>query len=142
MTALARTLVRRGHRVTFLQPADTAPAVRRAGLECVEIGGQEFPAGELKQVYAELGRLDGLAGLRYTVEWLLLRAAEVLFRDGPPALRAAGVDSLLIDQASPAGSTVAEHLGLPFVSVACALMVNEEAGVPPFWTTWRYRPSW
>jgi zeaxanthin glucosyltransferase len=45
----------------------------------------------------------------------------MLFRDAPGAIRDEGVDSLIIDQIEMAGGTVAEHLGLPFVSTAAAL---------------------
>lgn len=142
MTALARALLRRGHRVTFFQVPDAEAAVRKAGLDCAVIGEKLFPPGSIPKTYAELGKLGGLAGLRFTIDWLLLRAAEVVFNEGPSAIRSAGVDALLIDQTSLAGSTVAEHLGLPFVSAACALMVNEEVGVPPFSTPWAYRTAW
>jgi zeaxanthin glucosyltransferase len=55
----------------------------------------------------------------------------MLFRDAPAAIRDAGVDSLIVDQIEMAGGTVAEHLGLPFVSVAAALPINLDVSVPP-----------
>ena len=48
----------------------------------------------------------------------------MLFRDAPAAIRDEGVDSLIIDQIEMAGGTVAEHLGLPFVSAVAALPIN------------------
>src|SRR5262249_42146365 len=50
-----------------------------------------------------------------------------------------GVDSLLVDQIEMAGGTVAEHLGLPFVSVAAALPVNTDPSVPPCIFPWPHR---
>src|SRR5262249_19131199 len=46
---------------------------------------------------------------------------------------------LLVDQIEMAGGTVAEHLGLPFVSVAAALPVNLDPSVPPCTVPWSHR---
>jgi MGT family glycosyltransferase len=62
----------------------------------------------------------------------------MLFRDAPAAIRDAGVDSLIVDQIEMAGGTVAEHLGLPFVSVAAALPINLDVSVPPVNLPWPY----
>ena len=56
----------------------------------------------------------------------------------PKAIEKLGVDGLLIDQAVAAGGTVAEHLGLPYVTICSALPWNEEIGVPPPFTSWQY----
>ena len=63
----------------------------------------------------------------------------MLFRDAPAAIRDEGVDSLIVDQIEMAGGTVAEHLGLPFVSVAAALPINLDASVPPVNFPWSHR---
>jgi MGT family glycosyltransferase len=63
----------------------------------------------------------------------------MLFRDAPNAIRDEGVDSLIVDQIEMAGGTVAEHLGLPFVSAAAALPINTDPNVPPCIVTWPHR---
>ena len=63
----------------------------------------------------------------------------MLFRDAPAAIRDEGVDSLIVDQIESAGGTVAEHLGLPFVSAAVALPVNADPSVPAFIFPWPHR---
>ena len=63
----------------------------------------------------------------------------MLFRDAPAAIRDEGIDSLLVDQIEMAGGTVAEHLGLPFVSVAVALPVNADPSVPHCIFPWPHR---
>ena len=73
---------------------------------------------------------------------MLKQATVSLLQEAPPALRNAGVEALLIDQALFSGSTVAQVMDLPFISVCCALMFNHEPGIPPFYTTWSYYPSW
>jgi MGT family glycosyltransferase len=140
MITLAHALRHRGHRVTFVSIPDAERPVRNAGLDFQVIGAQELPLGSMPAMFAELGRLRGWAGLRFTREWFA-RSLHLVFRDAPAALRAAGTDALLVDQASPFGGTVAEHLGLPFVTVCNALMLNEEPGVPPFCFGWRYVDS-
>jgi zeaxanthin glucosyltransferase len=39
------------------------------------------------------------------------------------------------------GGLVAEHLGLPFASIATALPINREEGVPPPYVDWPFDPS-
>ena len=135
MTSLGRELLRRGHRVVVATLADAEPAVRASGLEALVMGVPEFPPGSLGAVYAKLGRLRGRAALKYTVE-LITTSARIALRDAPGAFRSIGADLLLVDQASPGGGAVADHLGLPFVTVANALMFNFEWDVPPTSTPW------
>lgn len=56
--------------------------------------------------------------------------------EAPAAIKNAGVDALVLDQAEMAGSTLAEHTNVPYVHVANALMLNMEADVPPFSMGW------
>ena len=55
----------------------------------------------------------------------------VHFAGLPEAIRAAGIDALIVDQFAMGGATVAEHLKLPYAHVAAALMANVEGGLPP-----------
>jgi MGT family glycosyltransferase len=48
---------------------------------------------------------------------------------------------LLVDQTEPAGGSVAEHLGIPFVTLCNALALNREPDVPPPFSPWSYRES-
>lgn len=66
---------------------------------------------------------------------------DLLCRHAPGLLRETGADAVVCDQLEPAGALVAERLGLPFVTVACALPVNREPGVPPPYVGWRYDPG-
>ena len=59
-------------------------------------------------------------------------------RDLPDAVRAAGVEALLVDQMEPAGGAVAEHLGIPFITVCNALLINRDPMAPPPFTPWAY----
>jgi MGT family glycosyltransferase len=48
---------------------------------------------------------------------------------------------LVVDQVSPSGATVAEKLGLPYVTVCNALALHAEPDIPPALTPWRYAPT-
>jgi zeaxanthin glucosyltransferase len=141
MTALGRELKLRGHRVTLFGMLDARSKTQAAGLEFWAIGESEFPAGFMRESLGELGKLSGLAAFRYSSS-LAKQIGAVLFRDAPKALKAAGVGALLIDQTAFEGGTVADFLGIPFITVCSALMVNQDDGVPPFFTSWSYNPVW
>jgi zeaxanthin glucosyltransferase len=141
MLPLGQELHRRGHRVTFFGIVDAQPKVLAAGLEFRSIGEIEFPAGASDRLFAELGKLSGLAALRYTLDWIE-KSAAVFLQDGPTALKDAQIEALLVDQISPEGGTVAEFLDIPFVTICSALPFNQEPTIPPLFTTWGYSTAW
>src|SRR6516164_5442440 len=129
LTALGRRLQSRGHEVVYFQVADLERPIRTAGLEFRQIGQEDFPLGALRARDEEVGKLTGLAALRCGLRGIRQKSM-MLFRDAPAAIRDEGVNALIVDQIEPAGGTVADHLRLPFVSVAAALPVNLDASVP------------
>lgn len=139
--ALGRELVRRGHRVTFVNLLDAERAVSAGGLDFYPLGQTEFPAGCLAEQTAILGRLRGRQALTFTLEQLDL-FARVIYRELPPIALRSGVEGLIVDQILAAGGTVAEHLKLPFVTLCGALATNYEPAIPPFATSWPYRDRW
>src|SRR5215813_7873720 len=138
LTALGRRLQSRGHEVIYFQVADLESPIRAAGLRFRQIGQHDFPLGSLRARDEEGGKLEGLAALRCGIRGVVSKS-EMLFRDAPAAIRDESVDALIVDQIEPAGGTVAEHLGLPFVSVAAALPVNLDASVPAVTLPWSHR---
>jgi MGT family glycosyltransferase len=141
MLPLGRELQQRGHRITLFGILDAQHRTRAAGLDFWAIAEEEFPKGAIVESFTELGKLKGLAALRYTVNLLKGQAATIL-RHTPEALKQAGVEALLVDQVSPEGGTVAEFLDIPFISVCSALPLNRDVSVPPFNTPWGYSPAW
>lgn len=140
MTTLGYELKQRGHRVTLVGTLDAKPKVLAAGLEFCAIGEIDFPPGSSTDALAKLGQLSGLAAFRYTVD-LSKQVTSTLLREAPIAFKGIGAEALLIDQTSFGGSTIAESLDLPFISVCCAMMINVDPNVPPFNTSWSYSPT-
>jgi zeaxanthin glucosyltransferase len=140
MTSLGHELRQRGHRVTLVGILDGQAKATAAGLEFAPFAETTFPLGFSANALATLGQLSGMAAFRYTVK-LFQEGTIALLQEAPAAIQQAGIDLLLIDQTSFGASSIAEALGLPFISVCCALMINREVVVPPFNTSWPYSPS-
>ena len=137
LTALGRKLKARGHRVTYFQVADAEPVIRASGLDFQAIGHDDFPPGTLRKLDDMLSRLKGIAGLRFTARRALMYSKMIL-RDAPDAVRASGVEALIIDQAEPSGGSVAEYLRLPYVNAVVTLPLNLDPSVPFFLFGWRH----
>ena len=140
MCVLGRALQGRGHRVTLFQIPMGEPNARAAGIDFHPIGAALYTPELLAGYYAKLGGLEGRAALRWTME-IMRRRAEMVLREAPAAMRSAKVDGLVVDQVSLEGGTVADSLGIPHASVANALPLNTEPGVPPISSHRGYRDS-
>ena len=135
--ALGRELIARGHRVTYLQMADLEEKIRSEEIDFQPIGLTDHPRGSLPHSLERLGQLKGLAALRFTID-AVARTSIMVCRDAPDAIRRAGIDALLVDQMEPAGGAVAEHVGIPFITVCNALAINRDPITPPPFTDWNY----
>ena len=140
MVALAHCLQRRGHEVVIFGIADTEAGVRAAGIEFHRIGAEDYPPGTLKKLDEQLARLKGIAALRFTLE-RVRHSTSMILRDGPEAVRAANVGALLVDEAEFAGN-VADHLGLPWISIALFPPLLPDDRFPPFWLGWAAGQDW
>ena len=134
MTALARRMQRRGHELVFFGIADTEEKIRAAGLEFVQIGASDHPLGSLAAEDRKLAELRGLKTFAYTVE-RVKNTARMVMRDGPRACREAEVEALLVDEADMGGN-VAEHLRVPYISVALFPPLIADDRIPPFCFAW------
>lgn len=140
MTALGREVQDRGHRVTFYQVQDYAASVEAVGLRCRVLGKDAFPLGSVPKRFEELGQLRGLAGLKYSLQFLS-QFYEMAMREAPALLHEDGVNALVVDQAFYPVNSVGELLKLPCINACNCLMLNEEAGIPPFSVHWKYSQS-
>jgi MGT family glycosyltransferase len=119
---------------------DLAQRAQGEGLGFIGIGYTDHPPGSLSESLAQLARLEGFPALRFTIR-AIRRTTEMICRDAPGCIRSTGVEALLVDQTEPAGGTVAEHLGLPFITVCNALALNREPAVPPPFGGWDYKDT-
>ena len=114
--------------------ADTEAGVRAAGLDFHLIGAEDFPSGTLNRLDEQLAQLKGIAAFRLTLK-RVRGSMRMVLRDGPEAVRRAAVDALLVDEADFAGN-VADHLGLPWISIALIPPLLPDDRFPPFWLGW------
>lgn len=129
LSALALALHERGHRVSFLQRPDAAAYVRDERLGFHAVGAATHPPGSLAQSLRRAANPGSPLGLRRVI-LDMAESTTMLCRELPAAFEHLQIDAVLGDQMEAAGGIVAEALGLPLVSVACALPVNREAGLP------------
>lgn len=120
--ALAQELTRRGHQAIFV----TEPGVAQGGVAQATLPG---PAArpQPRRLLAEI-----VAGARRT---------DRLCRDGVALLRDLAPDLILGDQMEPASGLLARALGVPLVSVACAVPMDPEPGIPLPFLGWPHDPT-
>jgi len=140
MTALAHSLQLRGHQVVIFGIADAEARVRAAGIEFQLIGAEDYPPGALRKLDDQAARLKGAATFRFTLQ-RVRNSARMVLRDGPEAVRKANVTALLIDESEFAGS-VADHMGLPRISIALIPPLLHDDRFPPFWFGWAPGQGW
>lgn len=129
LEALADTLRQRGHRITFYQQIDAAGLLSDPATRFRAVGETSHPAGTLAGVLRRAASPGSPLGLRRVIRDMAA-TTDMLCRTLPEAVRRDQVDLLVCDQMEAAGGLVAESLGLPYVSVACALPINREPGIP------------
>ncbi len=135
MLALGAALRARGHRVTFFSEVDAAKAIATAGLEISPVGEKLRPAGSLAAASRTMANVHGLRGLFSIIEDMA-RTTDMLCTELPAAFARHKIDALVCDQLEAAGGLVAAHLGLRFVSVANALLIDRDKIVPPYFSHW------
>lgn len=128
LQALAQELMARGHRITFIQQIEARTLLSDPHIDFLPVGETTHPPGTLARTLSLAASPGGLSVLSLIED--MARNTDMLCKTLPAALDKLHVDGLIVDQMEPAGALVAEALGLPFVSVACALPVNREPGLP------------
>jgi UDP:flavonoid glycosyltransferase YjiC (YdhE family) len=132
MAAIGRALRARGHRVTCFQNVRARAIIRAAGLEFQAIGPSTIGATTVPA-----GR--GPVRRAVVTRDLMWRHAETILAEGCSAIERAGVDALVVDQADFAAGSVADRLGLPFVSVSFFPPLLLTSDIPPSIVGWGVR---
>jgi len=135
---LGRALKRRGHAVTYFHIPAVEASARAAGVEFRPVGtsGSDALAARIRK----MSELSGLRSLRFAVA-CSRECSELLCENLPAALADWDADLAIVDQNEPAGGTVAEHVGIPFVSICPSLPLNREPDIPPPFVPWGYRST-
>jgi len=141
LTTVARELCQRGHRATVFNILDVEELAHKEAVGFHPLGVAAHPKGFFRQFSDEFRQLHGLDALRFGLK-AALGEITMLLEEAPDALRAAGVTTLIVDQGQPAGSTIAERLGLPFVTICNAVPSDPDPRVPPAVTPWGPATSW
>jgi zeaxanthin glucosyltransferase len=129
LTALGRELATRDREVTVFQVTDVEQLVRASGLRFHLIGGQELPLGTLRVLDDKLSRLQGPEAMNFVFE-RIRQNAQVVLRDASDAIRSEQIEALIVDQAEFAGGSVAEYVGVPFVTAILTLPLNLHSSFP------------
>lgn len=130
LTGVARELCRRGHRATVFNIQDVEDLAKKEGMGFHALGIEHHPKGSFQRFADEFGRKHGLEALRFGLK-VAREEIKMLLEEAPEAMRAAGVTALLIDQGQPAGSSIAERLRLPFITICNAVPCDPDPNVPP-----------
>jgi UDP:flavonoid glycosyltransferase YjiC (YdhE family) len=136
MGTLGRALAKRGHRTTAFQIPEARRAIEAQQLEFMPLGEGAPDSRAIAEAVAKLGTLSGLSGVKFSIR-CAASLADTICEYGPATIQNSGVELLVVDQNEPAGATVAQHLGLPFVNVA-GLPLNREPKIPPPFVPWGY----
>lgn len=129
LQALSVALIERGHRVTFLHRAEAGAWLSDARIGFHALGRGSHPAGSLAASLRRAANPGSPWGLRRVIGDMA-DTTDMFCRELPATLKSLGIDVVLGDQMEAAAGLVAQALSLPFISVACALPINREAGVP------------
>ncbi|MBC7443921.1 MAG: glycosyltransferase [Polaromonas sp.] len=129
LVALAGDLLDKGHRISWVHQAEVQPLPGDRRIEFRAVGALSHPAGSLARTVARAARPGGPLGLHRVIADVAA-SSDMLCCEAPALLRALGTDAVIADQTEAAGGLVASGLGLPFMSVACALPVNREPRLP------------
>lgn len=131
---LARELGRRGHEVIGLNIPDVGPASEAQGLAFRAVGADIMPVGSWEEYWMPIATSTGLRAIRATA-----RAHRMVTRamcDGVPTVHGeVGLDGLIVDQIQFQGRTIADHLGIPFVTLAPFIPMHRDPSgrrPPPF----------
>jgi MGT family glycosyltransferase len=137
MGSLGHELQTRGHRITLVAREKAGTLARQFELSHYELPADVppfRPPARVLRTAASLFRAHVYLGLRYR----LSQQSESMLMLGSDALREIGVDGVIVDQNVVGGATVAERLGLPFITACSAVPWTCEDGIPPHYTAWSY----
>ena len=137
LSVLAEELIERGHQVTFLHQSEARTLIDAKGASFAALGDDQASLDRWTGPMARIRHVLDLHGTMKRMEDF----TSMFCAEAPELLKKLGVEAIISDQLEPGGGMVADHLGLPFLSVATALPMNREQEVPPPFVNWSYNPT-
>ena len=138
MLALGNRLLSSGYKVTLVNIKDAESLATKAGTNFICIREDLVPKGSLARSMEKQGKLSDLDALLFTAD-LYRQTAEMMLSNAPVVLKQQKLDLLLVDQTLFEGSTIAEIIQVPFITICSALLLNMELSVPPPFTLLEYQ---
>jgi zeaxanthin glucosyltransferase len=123
LIALSRQLVARGHRVTLFQHPELERQVRACGLEFFPIDVPGSSAGQHRGSTNQRKPRTRIGEIAYRLRRIEIDI-EAFLREYPPAIRDAGVDTLIMGEITLSGPTLAEMRRLPYFVVSTSIPHN------------------
>lgn len=143
MACIASELQDRGHDIVFFGIADTIATLSKCSstFQTVTFAEESMPLGHMAKLTKDGASKTGLASLQFATA-TLVNTSEVLFNEATSKIMGAELDIFVTDQVSMACSTLGDHLGIPYVSIASALLMIEDVAVPPIFSARGYSNSY
>ncbi|MBK6265313.1 glycosyltransferase family 1 protein [Marivirga sp. S37H4] len=137
---IGKELMNNGHNVTFFNIEDVMEKVLSEGINFHVIAKGLMPRGSVKSLQKRLADLSGTEAMRYWQEDYI-KLLKLMLISLPTAIVKEKIDFLLVDQSDGAGGSVADHLGIPYVTLAIGCNMSWEPDLPPVFTPWGYNAS-
>ena len=141
MTALARKLQSRGHKVVFIGVPDIEPVVRAADLDFVAFCENEYPPGSVAKSWGRVANLHGLDVVRYTARELTPGLVKAALEHLPGKIAETGVKALILDTLYRLLEIVPMHLRLPYVQIWNVLHFDFSGSTPLALYSWPHETS-
>jgi zeaxanthin glucosyltransferase len=141
MTALARKLQSRGHKIVFIGVPDIEPVVRAADLDFVPFGENEYPPGSIAKRWGPVANLHGLDVVRYTARELVPDLVKAALEHLPGKIAETGVNALILDTRYRLLELVPMHLRLPYVQIWNVLHFDSSGSTPLALYSWPHETT-
>ena len=137
--SVARELRLLGHSITFFNLPHMESSVRSQGFEFYGIG-RTGRIVSLEDFMKTVGEWKGVQAVRFALQQSVLEA-EAMLEEVPKQVKERGIHALLVDRIEMAGSSIAEHCQIPFITICTGVPESHNPDIPPIMTTWPYKPS-
>ena len=132
--SLAHQLKDRGYESTFFQLPHLAEKILEAGFDFYPLG-TEADSQVIEEISCTASRSEGMEAMVQEARRSEFES-KIFFSQGPEALRRAGIEGVMTDQALIYGAAVSERAGLPYVSIINALPLIDDDDVPSVCFGW------